>query len=103
MSTTPAPLTEGITIATEGPPRGHVNTFVVFSPIYSLSMMSPELVAGVTAAAGTVSVIVKAKIDSRTEIRKAEIEAETRRLEITEETKREELRSREGRAPAEDY
>ncbi|WP_330239465.1 hypothetical protein [Streptomyces sp. NBC_00525] len=60
------------------------------------NMHIPELVTGLGAAVTAASVVMKAKIDGRVEVRRAEIEAETNRLEITEETKREQMRLEAG-------
>ncbi|MFF7633079.1 hypothetical protein ACFZB9_07990 [Kitasatospora sp. NPDC008050] len=61
-------------------------------PIGALPVGMAEIATGLGAAATAVSVVAKAKIEARAEVRKAEIEAEVRRLEITEETRREQMR-----------
>ncbi|WP_327071303.1 hypothetical protein OG500_37295 [Kitasatospora sp. NBC_01250] len=61
-------------------------------PMGALPVSLTEIATGLGAAATAVSVVAKAKIEARAEVRKAEIEAQVRRLEITEETRREQMR-----------
>ncbi|MGM9470282.1 hypothetical protein [Streptomyces murinus] len=60
-----------------------------------------EVVTGPGAAVTAASVVMKAKIEGRVEVRKAEIAAETHRLKITEKTKREQLRLKAGQPTSE--
>lgn len=91
----PEPLvtTSGVAVRIDGSTEGTV--FSVQNGDLNLAGIA-ELLTGLGAAATAASVVAKAKIEGRVEVRKAEIEAATRRLEITEETKREQMRLQTG-------